>query len=135
MQIYGVQARSSHTHTHIHANTRRHTHACKDIRSTRACARAHPHTHTHTHTKRSFVIGGPILWNHLPHTVKEAGSNSLSRYLKRSYVVNLSEYRLFLNVVTVPLTLFDSLVVKYGAKCPTSSYNTPVSTCAMYETL
>ena len=88
------------------------THAC-----TRACARGHPHTNTHT--KCSFVIGGPSLWNHLPHKVKEAGSNSLSRYLKRSYLVNLSKYRLVSEFVTVTLTLFDLCVVKYGAKCPT----------------
>ena len=96
-----------HTHTQSHTHTRKHTktmHACKD---------------THTHTKCSFVIGGPSLWNHLPHTVKEAGSNSLSRYLKRSYLVNLSKYRLVSEFVTVTLTLFDLFVVKYGAKCPT----------------
>ena len=78
----------THTYTQTHKDTRMHvkTHAC-----TRVCARVHPRTHT----KCSFVIGGPSLWNHLPLTVKEAGSNSLSRYLKRSYLVNLSKYRLF----------------------------------------
>ena len=33
------------------------------------------------------------------------------------------------------MTLFDLFVIKYVAKCPTSSYNTPVSICAMYGTL
>ena len=121
------------THTQSHTHTRKHTkttHACKDTRMhASVCSRAS------THTKCSFVIGGLSLWNHLPHTVKEAGSNSLSRYLKRSYLVNLSKYRLASEFVTVPLTLFYLFVVKYGAKCPTSSYKTSVSTWAMYGTL
>ena len=111
-------------HTHIHANTPRRRMHVKTHTCTRACARVH----THTHTKCSFVIGGPSLWNHLPHTVKEAGSNYLRRYLKRSYLVNLSKYRLVSEFVTVPFTLFDLFVVKYGAKCPISSYKTSVST-------
>ena len=101
----------THTHTRMHTKT----HAC-----TRACARVP------TRTKYSFVIGCQSLWNHLPHTAKETGSNSVSRYLKRSYLVNLSKYRLVSAFITVPLTLFDLFVVKYGAKCPISSYKTSV---------
>ena len=95
------------------------------------CSRAY----IHTHTKCSFVIGGPSFWNHLPHTIKEVGSNSLSRYLKRSYLVNLSKYQLVSEFVTVPSTLFDLFVAKYGAKCPISSYTTSISTWAMNGTL
>ena len=78
----------NHTHIHSHTHTCKHTkttHACKDKRMhARVCSRVH------THTKCSFVVGDPNLRNHLPHTVKEAGSNSLSRFLKRSCLVNLS---------------------------------------------
>ena len=107
------------THTHIHKYTQRHTHARE---------RAPPCTHTHR--KCSFVVGGPSMWNHLPDNVKEAGSIELfKQILKPSYLVNISKIPAFLNLVTVPLTLFDLFVVKYYAKCPTSSHNTPVSTC------
>ena len=98
-------------HTYIHAHTHRRrmhekTHAC-----TRACARVH------THTKCSFVIGGPSLWNRMPDTVKVVGSNSLRRYLKRSYLVNLSKYGLVSEFVTVPLTLFDLFVLNVRSHC------------------
>ena len=99
----------TYTITHIHS----HTHTCKHTKTTHACKDTRMHasvcSRVHTHTKCSFVIGDPSLWNHLPHTVKEAGSNSSSRYLKRSCLVNLSKYRLDCEFVTVPLTLFDYL--------------------------
>ena len=104
-------ARNTYTITHMHS----HTHTCKHTKTTHACKDTHMHAsvcsrvHTHTRTNCSFVIGDPSLWNHLPLTVKEVGSNSLSRYLKWPYLVNLSKYRLDSEFVTVPLTLFDYL--------------------------
>ena len=107
------------THTHIRACTQK-THAC-----TRACARVHPHTQSVLSWSDFRVCGTTC------RTMSKRldPSSCLSRYLKGSYLVNLSKYRLFLNFVTVPLTLFDLFVVKYDAKCPTSSNNTPVFTC------
>ena len=129
----------NHPRTRIQSHTCIHTHTCKHTKTTHACKDTHMHasvcSRVHTHTKCSFVIGDPSLRNHMPHTVKEAGSHSLTRYLKRSYLVNLSKYRLVSEFVTVPLTLFYLFVVKYVAKCPISSYETSVSTCAMYATL
>ena len=95
--------------THIYANRQRRrihvkTHAC-----TRARARVY------TYTKRSFVIGDPSLWKHLPHTVKMAGSNSLSRF----WICNSELYLIWL------------IIVKYGAKCPITSYKTSVFTWDM----
>ena len=114
----------THKHTHIHACTQRRTHARE---RELACTQ---------HTKCSFVIGVPSLWKHLPGNVKEAGSiEFLSRYLERSYLVNLSKYWFKNKIVAVCSTLFDLFVIKNGGKCPTSSHNTPVSTCAIYGTL
>ena len=137
-----------YAYTHTHANTRKHTHTHTNTTHTHTHTHTHidirtnqlSHTHTHTRTcvhaptqtrtQCSFTIGGPSLWNHLPDNVGRMDPSScLSRYLKRSYLVNLSKYRLFLNFVTVPSTLFDLCVVKNDVKCPTSSHNTPVSTC------
>ena len=104
------------------------THAC-----TRACARVHPHTHTH---KVFFRDRMPEFVESLAAHCQGSWIQFFKQILKRSYLVNLSKYRFFfLYFVTVPLTLFDLFVVKYGAKCPTSSYKTPVSTCAMCGTL
>ena len=107
-------------HTHIHTCTQRHTHARE-----RALACTHTHTQSVLLWSEVWVCGttSPTMSKRLD------PSSCLSRYLKRSYLVNLSKYRHFLNFVTVSLTLFDLFVVKYDAKCPTSSHNTPVSTC------
>ena len=57
--------------------------------------------------ERSFAVGGPSLWYHLPDNVKEAGSIELfKRDLKRIYL----KYRHFLNFVTVPLTLVATML-------------------------
>ena len=89
-----IMKQKSWAHTYTITHMYSHTHTCKHIKTTHACKDIHMHasvcSRVHTHRKCSFVTGDPSLWNHLPHTVNEAGSNSLSRYLKRSYLVNLS---------------------------------------------
>ena len=103
---------NTHEHKHTHANT--HTHTYKT---------SHTHTHAHisaractptqTHTQCSFVTGGPSLWNHLPDTVKEAGSIELFKQILKTVVFSQSiEILAFSNFVTVTSTLFDLFVVK-----------------------
>ena len=96
-----------HSYTHTHTYTHTHIHACTQDTRMHGSVRSR----ALTHTKCSFVIGHQSLWNHLPDTVKEAGSNSLSRYLKRSYLVIFRNTGIFL-IVTVPSTLFDLFVAK-----------------------
>ena len=125
----------THTHTYNHMNTHIHTHT-----------HANRHTHTYTHAHKETRMHARVRSRAFTHTqsvlswseVRVCGttcrtmskrldpSSCLSRYLKLSNFVNPSKYRLFLNFVTVPLTLFELFVVKYDAKCPTSSQNTPV---------
>ena len=94
------------THTHAHACTHTHT-------QEKTLIHTYIHTHKHIYTKCSFVIGGPSLWKHLPDNVKRLHPSScLSGFKKRSYLVNLSKYRIFLNFVTVLLPLFDLFVAK-----------------------
>ena len=113
-----IMKNKNHAHTQVYKHTHAITHTYMQTHKddacnvkTHACTRACARMHRNTHTKCSFVIGGPSLWNHLPHTVKEAGCNSLSRYLKRLYLVNLAKYRLVSEFITVPLTLLDLFVV------------------------
>ena len=111
------------THIHIHTHIHTKTHAC-----TRACARVH----THTHTKCSFVIGGQSLWNHLPDTVKEVGSIELFKQILKTVVFSQS---LEIPVFLICNSALDFIRFICSRKFLTSSYNTPVSTCAMYGTL
>ena len=84
IQSYAQVYTHIHINTHAHKDTRMHASVCKLI---------------HTHTKYSFVIWCQSLWNHMPDTAKEVGFiGLLRRYFKRSYLVNLSKYRLFLNL-------------------------------------
>ena len=108
-------------HTHIHANTQRRgmhikTHAC-----TRACVLACTHTHKVFFRDRRPEFVEPLA------THCQGGWIQFLKQ-KRSYLVNLSQYRLVSEFVTVLLTLFDLFVVKYVAKCTISSYKTSVST-------
>ena len=82
------------------------------------------------------MIGGPSLWNHFPDNVKEVGFIEFFKQILITVVFSQSfEIPAFSSFALVPLTLFDLFVVKNGAKCPTSSYSTPVYTFAMYGTL
>ena len=112
---------NTHIHTHKkHTHRHTYTHAHKDTRM-----HARVRLRAPTHTKCSFVVRGPSLWNHLPDNIKKAGSVEQFKQILKTVVFSQSfENRFFLNFVTVPLTL-----VKYDAKCPTSSHNTPVFTC------
>ena len=116
----------SYTHTHTHKHTHTYTHANKDTRM-HASVRLRARTHTQSVLSSSEVRVCGTTCRTMSKRLDP--SSCLSRYLKRSYLVNLSKYRLFLNFVTVPLTLFDLFVVRYDVKCPTSSHSTPVSTC------
>ena len=86
---------------------------CVEV-SSRRCLRSSSHrrlvipppSKTVLFVERTFAVGGPSLWNLLPDNVNEAGSIELFKQrLKRTYLDNLLKYRLFLNFVTVPLTL------------------------------
>ena len=122
----------THTHANTQTYTRKHTdtytHTCKPTHTqTYAHVRAlHPHKHIHNVLSRLEARVCGTTCRKMSRRLDP--SSCLSRYLKRSYVVNLSKYRLFLNFVTVPSTLFDLFVEKNGVKCPTSSHNTPVYT-------
>ena len=119
-------------HRHIHANTQRHTHACKDTRM-HASVRSRASTHAH---KVFFRDRRPEFVEPLAAHCQGGWIKFFKQILKT--VVFSQSFEIpsfFLIFVTVPLTLFDLFVVKHVAKCPTSSYNTPVSTCAMYRTL
>ena len=118
--------------TYIHGNT--HTHTGKPTHThTPTCMHTPTQIYTHNVLSRSEARVCGTTCRTMSRRLDP--SSCLSRYLKRSYLVNLSKYRLFLNFVTVPSPLFDLFVVKNGVKCPTSSHNTPVSTCAMYGML
>ena len=115
------------SHTLTYTDAHRHTHACKDTR-----IHASVRSRAPTHTKAFFRDRRPEFVEHLPDTVRNAGSIELFKWILKSIVFSQSfEIPVFLNFVSVPLTLFDLFVVE---KFPTSPHNTHVSTCAMsYE--
>ena len=75
----------THIDIHTHAHTHTYTHAHKDTRM-HACVRSR----ASTHTKCSFVMGGQSLWNHLPYTVKEAGSIELFKQILKTIAFSQS---------------------------------------------
>ena len=123
----------THANIHAHKHTRKHTNTCTYIQTyshTHIRVRAHTHTHTpQTHNVLSRSEARVCGTTCQTMSRRLDPSSCVSRSLKRSNLVNLSKYRLFLNFVTVPSTLFDLFVVKNGFKYSTSSHNTPVSTC------
>ena len=104
-QTYTYMQTKTHTqkHTHTHKYKPIHTHI-------RARAHTHPHKHTHTVLSRSEARVCGTTYRTMSRRLDP--SSCLSRYLKRSYLVNLSKCRLFLSFVRVPSTLFDLFVVK-----------------------
>ena len=94
---------------------------CVEVSSKR-CLRSSSHRHlvipppskTVLFGERSFTVEGPSLWNHLPDNVKEAGSIELFKQrLKCTYLNNLLKCRLFLNFITVPLTLVVTMLLHF----------------------
>ena len=99
--LANYEKQNAHTHTHIQSDEHSYTHT--NIHThIQACTQRHTHAHKHTrmhtsvrsraptHTKCSFVIGGQSLWNHLPYTVKEAGSIELFNHILKTVVFSQS---------------------------------------------
>ena len=90
--IYKHKCMNTHIHTHTQTHTHTSTHAHKHTRMSQrhTNSRERALAYTHTHTKCSFVIGGQSLWNHLPDTVKEAGSIELFKQILKTVVFSQS---------------------------------------------